>query len=81
MICILVVHICVHVHLLVLLIHFWMHWPISVKFGLLVEGSKLLWFSGNNIQEDGLVYAVVEEKISLAHLLIDTKESTEETAL
>lgn len=81
MICILVVHICVHVHLLVLHIHFWMYWPISVKFDLVVKDSKLLWFSGNNIQEDGLVYAVVEEEISLAHLLIDTKESTEERAL
>lgn len=47
----------------------------------MVKDTKLLWFSGNNIQEDGLVYAVVEERISLAHLLIDTKESLQERAL
>lgn len=58
-----------------------LNWPISVKPDLAVKDSKLLRFSGNNIQEDGLIYAVVEEKISLTHLLIDTKESTQEPAL
>jgi len=46
-----------------------------------VKGSKLLWFSGNNIQEDGLVYAVMEEEMSLAHLCVNTEESAQETTL